>query len=294
MSKDKSAPAFLFYPDDFSCDGKVEAMTTEEVGAYILLLCKAWREIPPGSIPNDDAVLGRWTRLTPDRWAECKPRVMAAFSLGTDSRWHQSRMRKEYEALMQSRKKRIAAAVKASLSRWSSGSDAQRIPFVSQTHTVPIGDGDGKGIQSFEERESEGKPNSRFLPASESEAVEWAGMVGVPPEFASEAYHKLLGRGWRDGANIEIVNWQGHIKSRWERQRHEWKPGGAVKPERQLTPHDLKTIITAKEAVANQLKVKHASEVAMGTNWDSEERRLEYLTVRREIRELNTRLSKLA
>ena len=71
MSRYDDPPYFPFYPDDFACDGKVEAMTTEEVGAYTLLLCKAWREDPPGSIPDDDRVRARWTRLTPDRWTEC-------------------------------------------------------------------------------------------------------------------------------------------------------------------------------------------------------------------------------
>ena len=49
MSRHNDPPYFPFYPDDFASDGKVEAMTTEEVGAYTLLLCKAWREDPPGA-----------------------------------------------------------------------------------------------------------------------------------------------------------------------------------------------------------------------------------------------------
>jgi uncharacterized protein YdaU (DUF1376 family) len=85
MSRHNDPPYFPFYPDDFACDGKVEAMTTEEIGAYTLLLCKAWCEDPPGSIPDDDRVLARWTRLAPDRWKECRTGVLAAFTLGTDS-----------------------------------------------------------------------------------------------------------------------------------------------------------------------------------------------------------------
>jgi uncharacterized protein YdaU (DUF1376 family) len=52
MPKNVDAPAFMFYPDDFTSDGKVEAMTTEEVGAYLLLLCKAWREKPRQPFPT--------------------------------------------------------------------------------------------------------------------------------------------------------------------------------------------------------------------------------------------------
>lgn len=118
MPKSHDFPAFLFYPDDFSSDGKVEAMTTEEVGAYILLLCKAWRESPVGSIPADDAVLARWTRLTPDRWAECSSRVLAPFKLGTDGRWHQRRMRGDHKNLTEKRKRRIKGAIAGAIGRW--------------------------------------------------------------------------------------------------------------------------------------------------------------------------------
>ena len=99
MPKDNKPPGFLFYVDDFVSDGKVEAMTTEEVGAYILLLCKAWREEPPGSIPDDDRILARWARMDSERWSACRTGVLAAFTLGTDARWHQKRMRKEFQKL---------------------------------------------------------------------------------------------------------------------------------------------------------------------------------------------------
>lgn len=112
-------PAFLFYVDDFSSDGKVEAMTTEAVGAYTLLLCKAWRESPVGSIPNNDQVLARWSRLSLDQWAACRPLVLAAFTLGTDDRWHQKRMRNEYARLQQKRKINVEKAKKAVAARIS-------------------------------------------------------------------------------------------------------------------------------------------------------------------------------
>lgn len=118
MTKHDRPPAFLLYVDDFVSDGIVEAMTTEEVGAYFLLLCKAWREEPAGTIPNNDRVLARWTRLTPDQWAECKPGVLAAFKLGTDGRYHQSRMRHEFQKLARVAKQRSQSAKTASEARW--------------------------------------------------------------------------------------------------------------------------------------------------------------------------------
>lgn len=82
-------PYFPFYPKDFAADDAVELMSTKAVGAYILLLCKAWHQDPPASLPNDDRVLARWSRLEPDDWREVKPEVVAAFTVGSDGRLHQ-------------------------------------------------------------------------------------------------------------------------------------------------------------------------------------------------------------
>lgn len=113
-------PAFMFYPSDFAADSKVEAMTTEAVGAYTLLLCKAWREEPPGSLPNDDFVLARWARLTSDRWTEIRLSVLAAFTLGKDSRWHQKRMRREFNQVIERRNAKSESGKRAAKSRWDS------------------------------------------------------------------------------------------------------------------------------------------------------------------------------
>ena len=111
-------PYFPLYVDDFVSDGKVEAMTTEEVGAYILLLCKAWKETPPASVPDNDAVLARWTRLSPERWSECKPAVLSAFTRAQDGRWYQKRMRQEYAKFVNLSRSRADAGRKGADKRW--------------------------------------------------------------------------------------------------------------------------------------------------------------------------------
>jgi uncharacterized protein YdaU (DUF1376 family) len=111
---------FPFYPDDFSGDAIVEAMTTEEVGAYLLLLCKAWREEPAGSIPDDDRVLARWARLTPTKWRAARPAVLRAFVLGEDKRLHQKRMRAEFARVLEKSAKARASCVQ----RWKNAEAA--------------------------------------------------------------------------------------------------------------------------------------------------------------------------
>lgn len=90
-------PFFAFYPADFANDINVEAMCTRAVGAYILLLCKAWQSDPPGSLPNNDQILARLARLDAADWAEVSAGVLACFELRTDGRWHQPRLRREYD-----------------------------------------------------------------------------------------------------------------------------------------------------------------------------------------------------
>lgn len=124
MPRDDHPPAFLLYPQDFSSDSKVEAMTTREVGAYWLLLCKAWYETPVGTIPDNDRVLARWARLTPDEWTECRDAVLAPFKPCTDNRLLSPRLSSEYRKLMENRKKKSIAGKAGAEVRWQRYGDA--------------------------------------------------------------------------------------------------------------------------------------------------------------------------
>jgi uncharacterized protein YdaU (DUF1376 family) len=94
-----SRPSFFaFYPADFANDIHVEAMSTLQVGAYVLLLCKAWQSDPPASLPNDDQILARLARVDAVIWQEIKAGVLVPFRLGADGKLHSKRLRQEHEA----------------------------------------------------------------------------------------------------------------------------------------------------------------------------------------------------
>lgn len=59
-------PAFQFYPADWLSSPNVMAMTPEQEGAYLRLLCCAWLS-PDCTLPNDDALLAVLSRLN-ERW----------------------------------------------------------------------------------------------------------------------------------------------------------------------------------------------------------------------------------
>jgi uncharacterized protein YdaU (DUF1376 family) len=115
---DKRPPFFAFYPADFANDIHVEAMSTLQVGAYMLLLCKAWQAEPPASLPNDDQILARLARLDPEVWAEVKAAVLVPFRLGTDGRLHSKRLRLEYDRALERMKVNRGRASDAARRRW--------------------------------------------------------------------------------------------------------------------------------------------------------------------------------
>lgn len=118
MPQDNRPPAFMFYPNDFSSDDKVEAMSTEAVGCYVLLMCKAWRSNPPATLPDDDGLLARWARVSDARWNDLKPQVLSAWTLTPGKRWLQRRLKKEWDKQRERRVERSTSGKKGAAKRW--------------------------------------------------------------------------------------------------------------------------------------------------------------------------------
>jgi uncharacterized protein YdaU (DUF1376 family) len=55
-------------------------LTTEQHGAYFLLLLDYWKSGPP---PNDDAVLAQIARMSPAAWRKAKPALILGFFDGS-------------------------------------------------------------------------------------------------------------------------------------------------------------------------------------------------------------------
>jgi uncharacterized protein YdaU (DUF1376 family) len=120
-------PYFPLYVKDFVADSKVVVMTTEEIGCYILLLGYAWQNSPPACIPTDDTSLARITRLTSDRWAECKSKVLACFDSTTDSRYlSQKRLRDEFNKAARISKAKSQGGKNSSKKRKVKNDDTQQ------------------------------------------------------------------------------------------------------------------------------------------------------------------------
>lgn len=75
-----SAPFMQLYVADYL--GDTRHLTTEQHGAYLLLLMTMWRS--DGRLPNDDKKLARIASCTPSRWAKIRDEVMEFFVVEGD------------------------------------------------------------------------------------------------------------------------------------------------------------------------------------------------------------------
>lgn len=81
---------------DFLADENVHLMSTEQKGAYLLLLMRAWQQWPPASMPDDEARLSVWAGLRGKRWRDSREIIMAPWMKGDDGRWYQKRLASEW------------------------------------------------------------------------------------------------------------------------------------------------------------------------------------------------------
>lgn len=152
-------PYIPFNIADFLADDNVALMNTEEVGAYILLLCRAWQQDPPGTLPDNDDYLAAWSKCSVLGWSQLKPMVMKPFEFKED-RWHMNRMIKDHAQISGTIQKRKEAAQKGAKARWSQESmrsqcdgNAKREKVKDKSKTKePIGWSDEGGWSGVEAR----------------------------------------------------------------------------------------------------------------------------------------------
>lgn len=120
----KKLPYFPLYVTDFLSSSKVDAMSTEAVGCYFLLLCRAWHENPPATLPTDDETLARWARLPLDRWMDVRKAVLAPFT-SQNGRFLQRRLRDEYDRIARTRNAQSKGGSRGAATKWkhSTGAD---------------------------------------------------------------------------------------------------------------------------------------------------------------------------
>jgi uncharacterized protein YdaU (DUF1376 family) len=99
-----STPFMQLYVADYL--GDTQHLSTEQHGAYLLLLMAMWRA--GGMLPDDDVKLARMVRLSPARWRKVRPEIITLFD-SEDGQISQKRLRAEYEKAQEKSQKRADA-----------------------------------------------------------------------------------------------------------------------------------------------------------------------------------------
>jgi len=132
-------PYFPLYVSDLLGDDKVIIQDLTQFGAYMRLLCLAWQQKPPATIPSDDAVIAKMLGITISEWAGLKPTVIQCWQLRGD-RYYNKRLRQVFDEMIEARRKRQSAG---QLGGNQSSSNAKEVLKHSGG-----GSGDGSGIKS--------------------------------------------------------------------------------------------------------------------------------------------------
>jgi len=89
-------------------------LTTEQHGAYLLLLMDYWKS---GAPPDNDAVLAQITKLSPDAWANARTMLEPFFEI-KDGAWFQSRVENEMVKANHNKKANKERGLKGAQARW--------------------------------------------------------------------------------------------------------------------------------------------------------------------------------
>lgn len=126
-------PAMPLWTDAYL--GDTTHLSTIEHGAYLLLLMAMWRN--DGSLPNDDRLLAKYTRLTAGQWARVKP-ILAPFFTIKDGKIAQGRLTDELNAV----RRRSRSASDSIKSRWLKEKEKphtnEERPNNERNTTIPI------------------------------------------------------------------------------------------------------------------------------------------------------------
>lgn len=137
----------------------------------------------------------------------------------------------------------------------------------------------------------EGKPKPGRPTVEEVKLA--AAKTALPESEALKFFDYYESNGWKVGKNpmrswvSALANW----KRNWIDRGGPERVNGA---KRSLTPIELSAVIRTKEERAAGLKSRFSSEVATGAVWQSPDRQTEYVALRKEIRELKTKLEAFA
>jgi uncharacterized protein YdaU (DUF1376 family) len=98
--------------------GDTMHLTTEQHGAYLLLLMACWKA--DGRVPGDPLALASIVRMSPQQWAKTQP-VLERFFLASEGYWTHKRVLEELAKAKTKVAKASKAGATAARARWGLG-----------------------------------------------------------------------------------------------------------------------------------------------------------------------------
>ena len=181
-------PGLMLWTDSYLSD--TTHLTTQEHGAYLLLMMAAWRT-PSCSLPDNDRRLARMAGVGIVRWRSLRPVMEELWDIENGS-WTQKRLLFERKKANALREQKVRAGRASALKRQQTGSTGVAPddptagqPTTTLLHSTPkkertVAKATGAGAPNLE---LQILPNSDFRKLLFSEGLNWlADRQGKPPE----------------------------------------------------------------------------------------------------------------
>ena len=148
-----SLPYMQLYTSDYLAD--TAHLTTEEHGAYLLLLMNYWQRGKP--LDNTDKRLAHVARLSAERWEAVEP-ILAEFFTIVDNVWTQSRIERDLDKI-RAKSSKLAANGSIGASKRQANAkqmldfqeaNAEQMPIYEEEEEEEEEDKDNKKTWSFE------------------------------------------------------------------------------------------------------------------------------------------------
>ncbi len=163
-------PAMPLFTDAYLADTR--HLTTEEHGAYLLLLMCAWRS-KDCALADDDGALARIAGLSPTKWRRMKPVLRSFFDI-EDGRWRQAKLLSVYEG--------VAARVARNRASGAKGGRASALKQSAKQPPNQSGDRTGNNAASKPQAtkaKAAAEPDSLVLDSTASWRDRLAGLCGL-------------------------------------------------------------------------------------------------------------------
>jgi len=187
-------------------------LTTEQHGAYLLLMLDYWKN---GPLPDNDAILAQITRLNPDAWANARG-ILQAFFRHEGGQWVHGRIEKELQAAKDRQDKASEKGKLGANARWHGSGNATGIPQ-AMPNTMPT-DSSSPSPSSSQSKAQSSSPKTnraRFTPPSVQDVQAYCieRQNNVNAEHFVDHY---TANGWKVGKN-PMKDWKAAIRT-WEKR----------------------------------------------------------------------------